>query len=82
MTNFPTRPTFTSGHGTRSKGLKPSLSLVFYDREQGKETLVKRYRSVSSDLPSSRNLIHQPLMFQLQINWLKTEFKRHDADQG
>lgn len=62
--------------------LKPPLSLVFYDREWGKETLVKRYRSVSSDLPSSSNPIHQQLMFQLQINWWKTELRRHDADQG
>lgn len=79
MTDKHSDKTLTSGHGTQ---LKPSLSLVFYDREQRKETRAKRYRSVSSDLPSSRNLIHQRLMFQLQINWLKTELKRRNADPG
>lgn len=32
---------------------KPSLSLVSYEREEEKETLARRYRSVSRDLPSS-----------------------------
>lgn len=34
-------------------GFKPSLSLVSYEREEEKETLARRYRSVSRDLPSS-----------------------------
>lgn len=46
--------------------VKPSLSLESYAKEEEKETLARRYRSVS------RNLIHQPLMFQLQVNWLNT----------
>lgn len=33
--------------------IKPSLSLVSYESEVEKETLARRYRSVSRDLPSS-----------------------------
>lgn len=43
---------------------KPSLSLVSYEREEEKETLTRRYRSMNRDLPSSWNIIHLLPMFR------------------
>lgn len=60
---------------TRDSALSRHLSLEPHWREEEKETLARRYRSVSRDLPSSWNLIHGLLMFQLQVNWLNTRDK-------